>query len=130
MQITEISIKHVQGSGRLKAFCRVTLDDEFVVDDLKIIDGNNGLLVAMPCRKLEDRCGQCGGKNHLRARFCNDCGARLAENRVPQDERGKAKLTVDIAHPIDAACRQRLEHEIVEAFNRELLDAKQTEQSD
>jgi stage V sporulation protein G len=127
MQITEIHIKHVQDNGHLKAFCSVTLDGEFSVHDLKIIHSQNGLLVAMPSRKLEDRCGKCGGKNHLRARFCNECGARLADNRVLQDERGKPKLTIDIALPIDPACRKRLEHQIIEAFQKELLDAKQTE---
>lgn len=126
MQITEIRVRLVPDNGqRLKAYCTVTLDGEFVVRDLKIIEGNNGLFVAMPSRKLADRCNKCGSKNHLRARFCNECGAKLAENRILRDEQGKPKLNIDIAHPIDSSCRQRFEHQIIEAYDKELQDSKQ-----
>ena len=53
------------------------------------IDGNKGLFVAMPSRKLHDRCPACAGKNHIRARFCNDCGHRLKEGRGDLDDRGR-----------------------------------------
>ncbi len=126
MQITEIRVRLVPDNGqRLKAYCTVTLDSEFVVRDLKIIDGNNGLFVAMPSRKLADRCNKCGAKNHLRARFCNECGAKLAENRILRDEAGKPKLNIDIAHPIDSQCRQRFEHAVIEAYHKELQESKQ-----
>lgn len=126
MQITEIRVRLVPDNGqRLKSYCTVTLDSEFVVRDLKIIEGNNGLFVAMPSRKLSDRCNKCGTKNHLRARFCNECGVKLAENRILRDEQGKPKLNIDIAHPIDSACRQRFEHDVLEAFEKEMQDSKQ-----
>lgn len=126
MQITEIRVRLVPDNGqRLKAYCTVTLDSEFVVRDLKIIEGNNGLFVAMPSRKLADRCNKCGAKNHLRARFCNECGAKLPENRILRDEQGKPKLNIDIAHPIDSACRQRFETSILESYNKELQESKQ-----
>src|SRR5262252_3234587 len=51
---------------RLQAFCSVTFDDAYVVRDLKIIEGTKGSFVAMPIRKLTDRCPGCGSKNHLR----------------------------------------------------------------
>jgi stage V sporulation protein G len=126
MQITEIRVRLVPDNGqRLKAYCTITLDSEFVVRDLKIIEGNNGLFVAMPSRKLADRCNKCGAKNHLRARFCNECGAKLAENRILRDEAGKPKLNIDIAHPIDSQCRQRFETGVIEAYNKELQDSQQ-----
>jgi len=126
MQITEIQVRLVPDNGqRLKAYCTITLDGEFVVRDLKIIEGNNGLFVAMPSRKLADRCGKCGAKNHLRAKFCNECGTQLSENRVPRDEAGKPKLHVDVAHPIDPQCRQRLEKKIIDAYHKELQRSKQ-----
>ncbi len=126
MQITEVRVRLVPDNGqRLKAYCTVTLDSEFVVRNLKIIEGNNGLFVAMPSRKLADRCNKCGAKNHLRARFCNECGAKLAENRILRDDQGKPKLNIDIAHPIDSACRQRLEQQILDAYNNELQESKQ-----
>jgi stage V sporulation protein G len=67
--ITEVRIKLVaENNERLMAFCSLTLDNAFVIRDLKIIEGTKGLFVAMPSRKLTDRCGRCGCKNHLRAR--------------------------------------------------------------
>src|SRR5207248_1435999 len=67
--ITEVRIKLMEDNNeRLQAFCSVTFDDCFVIRDLKIIEGTKGSFVAMPSRKLTDRCPGCGSKNHLRAR--------------------------------------------------------------
>ena len=92
MEISEVRIKLVGNSSeRLRAFCSVTLDGDFVIRDLKIIEGTNGAFVAMPSRKLADRCSRCGCKNHLRAKYCNECGQKLRENRAPKDAQGRAK---------------------------------------
>ncbi|MBI1849592.1 MAG: septation protein SpoVG family protein [Planctomycetes bacterium] len=121
MEITEVRIKLIENRrDKLQAFCSITLDDDFVIRDLKIIGGAHGAFVAMPSRKLADRCGRCGGKNHLRAAFCNDCGASLAPNRASKDERGRARLHADIAHPVHAACRERFQKRILDAFHREV----------
>jgi len=82
MQLSEIRI-NLTGpqAGRLRAFCSITFDNTFVIRDVKLIEGNDGLFLAMPSRKLCDRCPRCSEKNHLRARFCNNCGLRLDENR-------------------------------------------------
>jgi len=123
MKVTNVSVKLSPQSGdRLKAFCTMTLDGEFVVRDLKIIDGTNGLFVAMPSRKLTDHCPKCGGKNHLRAKFCNDCGGRLPENRM-SDEDVQGKLHADIAHPINSDCRARLQDVILGAYREEVARA-------
>ncbi len=86
MEITEVRIKLMEDNSgsneRLQAFCSITFDDMFVIRDLKIIEGAKGFFVAMPSRKLTDRCHNCGTKNHLRSRFCNQCGCRLDENRA------------------------------------------------
>lgn len=124
MTITEVRIKLCeQNSERLLAFCSVTFDNAFVVRDLKIIDGTKGVFVAMPSRKLTDRCG-CGCKNHLRARFCNNCGCRLDESRAMRDPEGRAKLHADIAHPIHAGARESVQHAVVQAFHDERERAK------
>ena len=125
MEITEVRVKLVTNpSERLRAFCSVTLNGDFVIRDLKIIEGVNGVFVAMPSRKLADRCPRCGCKNHLRARFCNDCGAHLRENRAPKDGQGRSKLHADIAHPINAACRERIQNAVVEAYEAEIERSK------
>src|SRR3979411_1874665 len=102
--ITEVRIKLMEDGNeneRLQAFCSVTFDDAFVVRDLKIIEGTKGSFVAMPSRKLTDRCPGCGSKNHWGARFCNQCGSRLDEDRAIRASEGRAKLHADIAHPIN-----------------------------
>ena len=126
MEISEVRVKMVQNKDdRLKGFCSMTIDDEFVVRDIKVIEGTSGLFVAMPSRKMSDHCGKCGGKNHLRARFCNNCGAQLQENRARKDTKGRMKLHADIAHPINAECRKNIQETIVAAFEEELEKSKQ-----
>ena len=126
MVITEVRIKLVEENNeRLQAFCSVTFDNAFVVRDLKIIEGTKGSFVAMPSRKLTDRCGKCGCKNHLRARFCNSCGYKLDENRAVRDADGRAKLHADIAHPINSACREVIQSAVLKAYQEERERSKQ-----
>lgn len=117
MEISEIRIKLTDGKDeKLRAFCSVTIGREFVIRDLKIIEGAKGLFLAMPSRKLSDRCPRCGNKNHLRANFCNECGAKLRHDRAPRDERGRPRLHTDIAHPINSGCRDFLQRSVLEAY--------------
>lgn len=120
MVITEVRIKLMEDNNeRLLAFCSVTFDDAFVVRDLKIIEGAKGSFVAMPSRKLTDRCGGCGYKNHLRARYCNQCGHKLDEDRATRDADGRAKLHADIAHPINSACREVIQTAVLKSYHEE-----------
>src|SRR5438093_11429382 len=91
MELTEVRINLCgDRGGRLKAFCSLTFDNTFVIRDVKLIDGNDGLFLAMPSRKLCDHCPACGEKNHLRARYCNNCGRRLNEERYQQYRNGNS----------------------------------------
>ena len=54
MNITDVRIRRMGEEGKMKAVASVTFDDEFVVHDIKIIDGQNGLFIAMPSRKATD----------------------------------------------------------------------------
>jgi len=126
--ITEVRIKLMEDHNeneRLQAFCSVTFDNAFVVRDLKIIEGTKGSFVAMPSRKLTDRCLQCGCKNHLRARFCNQCGGKLDEDRATRDADGRAKLHADIAHPINSACREVIQSAVLKSYQEERERSKQ-----
>ena len=121
MRITEVRIRLVRDKGdKLKAFCSMTLDNEFVVRDIKVIEGEDGYFVAMPSRKMSDHCAKCGSKNHLRARFCNQCGTALPESRAKKGPEGRMKLHADIAHPINIKCRKAIQQKIVAAFQEEL----------
>lgn len=121
MNITEIRVR-LTGDPRnkLKAYCSITLDDAFVVRDLKIIEGARGPFVAMPSRKLSDHCTHCHAKNHMRAAFCNACGGRLDPDRAVKDTRGRARLHADLAHPINSPTRIQLHRAVVTAFADEV----------
>ena len=54
MQITDIRIRKVEKEGKMKAVVSITIDDEFVVHDIKVIEGEKGLFIAMPSRKASD----------------------------------------------------------------------------
>ena len=126
MEITEVRIKLMDEPGeRLKAFCSITLDNCFVVRDLKIIEGSNGPFVAMPSRKLTAHCSRCGIKNHLRSNYCNQCGAPVAGERMPVDADGRAKLYADIAHPINSVCREMIQEGVISEYCEELQRSRE-----
>ncbi|MEW6457718.1 MAG: septation regulator SpoVG [Bacillota bacterium] len=80
MEVTDVRIRKVLDGGKMKAIVSVTLDDAFVVHDIKIVEGQNGLFVAMPSR------------------------------RTPNGE------FRDIAHPINASARARIQNAVLEAY--------------
>ncbi|TWU63095.1 MULTISPECIES: SpoVG family protein [Crateriforma] len=124
MNITEVRIKLMESSeDRLRAFCSITIDDCFVVRDLKIIDGTNGPFVAMPSRKLAGHCQRCGYKNHLRANFCNQCGGKLRLDADFNDS--PQKLYADVAHPINSECRELIQNAVLAEFEAEVARASQ-----
>ena len=54
MQITDVRVRKVSKEGKMKAVVSITIDDEFVVHDIKVIEGEKGLFIAMPSRKATD----------------------------------------------------------------------------
>lgn len=54
MVITDVRVRKVAKDGKMKAVVSITLDDEFVVHDIKVIEGEKGLFIAMPSRKAAD----------------------------------------------------------------------------
>ena len=54
MEITEVRVRKVNSGNRVKAIAQITFDNEFVVHDIKVIEGQNGLFIAMPSRKTPD----------------------------------------------------------------------------
>ena len=54
MQITDVRIRRVEKEGKMKAVVSITIDEEFVVHDIKVIEGEKGLFIAMPSRKAAD----------------------------------------------------------------------------
>lgn len=54
MQITDVRIRKVEKEGKMRAVVSITIDEEFVVHDIKVIEGEKGLFIAMPSRKAAD----------------------------------------------------------------------------
>ena len=126
MNITEVRVKLMHSrSDRLRAFCSITIDNDFVVHDLRVIEGRKGYFLAMPSRKLGDGCPQCGTKNPLKAKFCNGCGGRLEEDRGRKGQHTAGKLHVDVAHPINTPCREMLQSTVLTAYKEEVRRAEE-----
>lgn len=81
MQITDVRLRKVNSENRMKAVASVTFDNEFVIHDIKVIESQNGLFIAMPSRKTPN---------------------------------GEFK---DIAHPINAETREKVQKAILEAYD-------------
>lgn len=125
VEITEVRIKLMSvPNDKLRAFCSITIDNNFVIRDLKVIEGTKGPFVAMPSRKLTERCLRCGGKNHHRASYCNDCGSKLLPEKNAREVAGRMKLHADIAHPINSRCREFVQRRILERFALEVEKSK------
>ena len=54
MQITDVRVRRITKEGKMKAVVSITIDDEFVVHDIKVIEGEKGLFIAMPSKKATD----------------------------------------------------------------------------
>ena len=86
MQITDIRVRRIMKEGKMKAVVSITLDNEFVVHDIKVIEGDKGLFIAMPSKKASD-----------------------GEYR-------------DIAHPINSSARDAIQKQILESYEKALLE--------
>lgn len=72
MEVTDIRIRKVAGEGKMKAVASVTFDNEFVVHDIKLIEGLNGIFIAMPSRKTPR-----GEYKDIAHPICSDMRGRL-----------------------------------------------------
>ena len=54
MQITDVRVRKITKEGKMKAVVSITLDDELVIHDIKVIEGDKGLFIAMPSKKAAD----------------------------------------------------------------------------
>lgn len=123
MEITEVRVFLKDSPDKkLKAYVTVTFDNAFVVRNIKVIEGTNGLFIAMPSRKIKQPCPKCGFKNELRSKFCNQCGVQLPviSRPVGQEAAANAQLEhKDIAHPITQSFREYLQKRVLEAYEQE-----------
>ena len=123
MEITEVRVFLKDSPDKkLRAYVTVTFDNAFVVRNIKVIEGTNGLFIAMPSRKIKQPCPKCGFKNELRSKYCNQCAAQIPFTARPvgQETTATAQLEhKDIAHPITQSFREYLQKRILEAYEQE-----------
>lgn len=122
MEITEVKVVLKEGQDKkLKAYATLTIDNCFVVRNIKVIKGNKGLFVAMPSRKIREACPKCNYKNSVRSKFCNQCGSNLPvlSPRQPDQEIRQSEHR-DIAHPITLECREYIQEKVLNAYEAEL----------
>ncbi|MBU1998161.1 MAG: SpoVG family protein [Candidatus Omnitrophota bacterium] len=122
MDITEVRIFLKDSPDKkLKAYATVTFDNAFVVRNIKVIQGTQGIFIAMPSRRIKQSCPKCGFKNELRARYCNQCGTQLPQTQhvTPEDSSSSQLEHKDIAHPITQAFREILQKKVLEAYEQE-----------
>jgi stage V sporulation protein G len=119
MEITEVRIfPRESRDKKLKAYATVTFDDCFVVRDIKVIQGNKGLFVAMPSRKMKESCSKCGHRNVVRSKYCNACGATLPiTDIVPTDKEERQSEHRDIAHPINSEFREHIQKAVLNKYD-------------
>ena len=120
MEITEVRISLREGGNKkLKAYATVTFDDCFVVRNIKVIEGNSGLFVAMPARRMKQFCPRCGKKIDLKSKFCSQCGVQLPPPPKDFDQTRTSQVHQDIAHPINQQFRDYLQKKVLDAYNEE-----------
>jgi stage V sporulation protein G len=125
MEITEVRVFLKEGPDKkLKAYATLTFDDCFVVRNVKVIQGNKGLFVAMPSRKVRESCPKCNYKNSIRSRYCNQCAAQLPQPPQQPQQQGPSSARQsehrDIAHPVTLECREKIQKKVLEAYEHEL----------
>ena len=125
MEITEVRIFPKEGANnKLKAYATITIDNAFVVRNIKIIEGKTGVFVAMPSRKMKEPCVKCGHSNEVRSKFCNECGGNLPVKphepvTVEYQHEARQAEHKDIAHPITVECRDMIQKKVLRAYEEE-----------
>ena|SRR3990167_3176896 len=117
MEITEMRVFLKESQDKkLKAYTTVTFDNVFVVRNIKVIQGSNGLFIAMPSRKVKVPCPKCNFNNDAGSKYCNHCAAVLPEHREDADSKSEHR---DIAHPVTQGFREYLQKRVLEAYKAE-----------
>ncbi len=118
MNITNTQLDIIENpNGKLRAFCSLTFNHEFVVKNFKIIKGKHGLFVAMPSRKLTKPCYRCDNRAFRNANYCDRCGKEF-DDRSGNSHHDTDETHSDIAFPIEDDFREQLEDRLIAAYRK------------
>ena len=97
MRITDVRIRKVHDEGKMRAVVSVTFDDEFVVHDIKVIEGQSGLFIAMPSRKMGE-----GDFRDIAHPLTSETRNRIKEAIFTEYNKVIEELDENHVHPADA----------------------------
>ena len=120
MEITDVRVRLASRKrDKVKAFASVTFDSCFVVRNIRLIEGNNGLFLAMPSEEARKSCPQCTSRIPVSSRFCPRCGAHLGDNitTIPKQS------SRDLAHPINQETREYITSKVIDAYNQLIAES-------
>ncbi len=109
-------------ASRLLAFATVVLENSLIIYDLRVLRGDYGLFVGMPCRKVRDKCPSCLNKNIIQAKFCNYCGKSLDPTRTVLNRHHEEIRHLDVVHPITQDCRELITCAVLDAYEDKLKE--------
>lgn len=125
MRATKVTLRRTQDGSKVLAEAELVLDDVFVVRRIRMLRHKGGYLIAMPCRDVYDRCPRCGSANGVGVRFCGSCGLNMPEDRVELDDKGRPRLTEDVAYPINVGTAKMLDAAVTSAYKRSQEDGSE-----
>jgi len=121
VEVTDVQVNLCANEeDRLRAYCAVVFDNSFVVHNVRVIERADGLLVAMPSRKLTAKCASCNFRNPVDLSFCGNCGTKLRPADAARREPSETKVHFDVAHPINPGCRRKIEEAVLKAYREAL----------
>lgn len=129
MELTEIRIdipsyqvKSEDPRSSLLAYYTLVFDEELIMYNVKLIQGYDNVFLAFPSQRKCDNCPSCKTKNHLKAKFCNECGTKLDPTRhlfISPNKKGMIKFFNDIVHPITSDMREYVLEECLASYKKE-----------
>lgn len=127
MNITMVYVELNDRGGPLRAYVDVVLDSNFMVHGLKVVEGERGMIVAMPSTRPKLMCPSCGHPDRpIVDDFCGNCGGqmpayneRVAASAAKQKD-GKFRAHYDVCHPLNPQTRRMIEDVVLEAYEAKL----------
>ena len=124
MKVTQVKIKSLIPTGAVACYASIVLDEVLKIEDLRLVRHGGAFVVAMPDRKMTDRCPECGKKNAVFDLYCGRCGNPRGEARQALqhdgspllDSRGRPKTRQDLVYPLDYSLRRAITEAVVSAY--------------